>query len=317
MSVEILDKTNLRAPRIILIDENYCLNNSFDIIQTNFKTLLDGLNQTEDDFYARTVIDRYNKNKVKYQNFLTYVTQFSANWMDTVKTYETYKNVWDNVNMALEVAYPTIIDIQQWGSYSNYRIVENTGTSYIHIQNILQWANSKFVNQNYQMYQKMNVKVYFYQKKQNTFLFDAKYKENCEVSGGSIEICCDGCSGKFDYGHKGCNKSIVKGRTTCANMFDWCPVREGSGNFGSKVTGFAKEKGGKASKSNIKVQKDIISTSQCASGNCRGWGRGFNAGNWSGQELKLNGSLSGDDIILLGYQNVILNLNQTTLKWQR
>ena len=67
MSVEILDKTNTKTPRVILIDENFCLNDSFDIIQTNFKTLLDGLNQMGDSFYAQTVINRYNKNKVKYQ----------------------------------------------------------------------------------------------------------------------------------------------------------------------------------------------------------------------------------------------------------
>ena len=301
MSVEILDKTNTKTPRVILIDENFCLNDSFDIIQTNFKTLLDGLNQIGDSFYAQTVINRYNKNKVKYQEFLTYVTQFSGNWVSATQTYEKYKNVWNNINTPLEVVYPTVININHWGTYENGIITENTAVSLIHIRNMLEWINSRYPISLYGLYKKINVRFYVCGIVEDEFNFKVAYKENCQPGGGG-RVCCDGCAPSAAYGSKGCNQSIVNGNRQCANMYDWCPGR-------GRVSGFV---GGVE-----EVRRGYVDSKDCADGSCQGWGYGYNSSNWKGEDLTLEGRLSGSDNRLLGQQIIKLTLDEAAGKWKR
>jgi hypothetical protein len=301
MSVEILDKTNTKAPRVILIDENYCLNDSFDIIQTNFKGLLDSLNQIDNKFFAQTVINRYNRNKSKYQNFLTYVTQFSGNWTDASQTYDKYRNVWNNIYTPLEIVYPSILSLGNWGSYSNGIITENTTVSLINIRQMLEWVNTNYPVHLYGLYKKINVRVYIYDLINDDFNFGVTYKEDCAPRGASGKVCCAGCA-ITHYGNKGCNKSIVNGNQQCANMYDWCP---GRGN----VTGFAEGQ--------VQASRSTSSSNQCAEGSCSGWGLGYNATTWKGEDMNLTGKLTGQDKRLIGHQIINLTLNQNTGKWTR
>jgi hypothetical protein len=310
MSVEILDKTNTKAPRVILIDENYCLNDSFDIIQTNFETLIDALNQIEDSFYAQTVINRYNKNKTKYLEFLTYVSQFSGNWVNAVQTYEKHKNVWNNIYTPLEIVYPAIIDIKTWGSYEDSIITENTAVSLLHINNVLEWVNSRYPIQLYGLYKKINVRVYIYGIVEDNFNFGVSYTENCIPSGGGGRVCCDGCPPSSSYGNKACNHSIVNGVGTCANMYDWCPGRD-------RVQGFSSSHHGNSRDEQTITAKGYANSVNCADGNCQGWGYGYNSNNWKGQQLDLNGRLTGNDNRMLGYQVVKLVFNENLGKWVR
>ena len=144
MSVQILDKSNTKSPNMILIDENYCLNDSFDIIQQNFKFLIESLNNLDgDNLYAQTVINRYNKNKIKYQQFLTLVSQFSANWTEAIRVYERNINIWNNIYTPLEVVYPLIIEITSWGDYVAGVVYENSTISHAIVETMSNWINSK------------------------------------------------------------------------------------------------------------------------------------------------------------------------------
>lgn len=310
MSVQILDKSNSKAPRVMLIDENYCLNDSFDIIQQNFNVLLDSLNSlSNNNVYAQAVLNRYNKNKAKYQQFLTYVSQFSSNWIEATQVYTRNINIWNNIYTPLEVVFPAIVNIGAWGTYNNGNITENSTISQAAVNSMQIWINSKYPVEIYGIYQKLNLRFYLEDVVQDVLNFEAQYLENCDPGGGGT-VCCDGCDFKASYGNKGCNHSIVNGRGQCANMYDWCPGRD-------KVQGFSNTHWGSERNDQVKVPKGFINSKNCADGSCVGWGYGYDTTNWKGQLLKLNGSLTGSDNRLIGAQIINFIIDSTTNKWIR
>lgn len=311
MSVQILDKTNTKAPRVILIDENYCLNDSFDIIQTNFQTLLNALNQLGDTFQGEKIIDRYYKNKEKYQKFLTFVTQFSGNWVSAAGTYKTYKNIWNNLGTPLEIVYPEIIDIGQWGNINtDNTISENVAASLMHTNNILNWVNSRYPVDLYGLYKKINIRIYIQASTVDSFRFKVAYKEMCDPGMGG-KVCCDGCPNVASaYGSHACNHSIVNGHGGCANMYDWCPGRD-------RVQGFSSRHHGNSRDEQVVIAKGYVHSKECADGSCEGWGQGFNKKNWEGKLLEIDSSLSGNDNRIIGTQILKLQLNETNLKWEK
>jgi hypothetical protein len=306
MISELLEINNKKCPDIILIDENYCLNDSFDIMQENFTILLNKLNEADSNSDEREIIiNRYEKGKEKYQKFLTYVNQFSGNWLSAVQTFNTYKDFWRIKNTPLEIVYSGLIDIKQWGSYNKGVISEDTFQSSKTLLNILKWINAKYPYGEYGVYEKLNLNIYIKSDVTDTLDVDVYYDEDCEAGGGKATVCCSGCNNWGGLGHKGCNKSIVNGHKQCANMYDWCPGTSG------RVTGFA---GGGGS-------KGINSSSNCATGSCLGWGEGFNSKNWKPQRLSISHTIKEPDTnytVLLGAVKITLksNYNNTTKRWE-
>lgn len=335
MSVQILNKANTKSPNVILIDENYCLKDSFDIIQTNFKTLIGALNNLgSDNFYAQTVIDRYNKNKIKYQQFLTMVSQFSSNWTDALQTYGKNINIWNNVYTPLEIVYPVIVPVSDWGQYIGTTITENPAISVSKINEMTIWINSKFPPALYDIYKKINMAVYFKGSFGVSLKFDVSYAENCAPASNTSKVCCEICPPRFPS--KGCNHSVIGGRPACANMYDWCP------GSGGNVEGFyagpkldatktvtTKDKNGKkhtkvqevyvSRADQVQVAKGIVyeSAEKCVEGSCKGWGLGYDKAKWTGGLLNVQGSLAENDSRLIGFKTINFVLDLTTNKWIR
>lgn len=305
---ELINVVNYKCPDIILIDENYCLNNSFDIIQNNFKNLLEKVNVSDDIIKEREVIyNRYLKNKEKYDKLLSYVTQFSGNWVIAEQTYNTYKNIWSLKDAPIEVVYPGIVDIENWGVYEEGVITEQTSKSDKVLPLILNWVNSKYPEGLYGVYEKINLRIYFRDFFFDTMKFSASYEENCEAGGGQATVCCTGCTNWSGLGHKGCNKSIINGRKNCGNMYEWCPGTSG------RVTGFA---GGSVTRA-----KGINNSANCATGSCLGWGEDFNKTQWKGKVLEVTQIFKEPDTIdniLLGHQIIKLkrNYQTSTNRWE-
>jgi len=267
-------EANKKCPDIILIDENYCLNDSFDIIQKNFTFLLEKLRSSESSSEESQIIyDRYEDNKEKYQKFLTYVNQFSGNWLAAVQTFNTYKDFWRLKNAPLEVLYPVIIDISQWGTHDKGVIQEDTLKSQQTIEKVLKWANSVFLMKDFGIYENLNIRVYISATRSSSLEFKCYYDEECEAAGGSARICCEGCNSWSYLGYKGCNKSVVKGHQQCANMYEWCPGTSG------KVTGFV---GGTR-----KGNKGITNSESCVEGSCVGWASDSDKNSWRGRRLEI------------------------------
>ena len=301
MSVQILNNSNDKAPRIILIDENYCLNNSFDIIKKNFEVLIGALNTLDsDNVYFDAVLSRYAKNKEKYQNFMSYVVQFSADWVGANETYLRNKNIWNNVYSApLEFVYPTIVDISNWGTYKDGVIREVSTSSSKTAENMVNWVNSKYPPKMFSAYTAINMRFYLDTETTDVLSFEASYSENCNTHGKSQQVCCDShCKPK--YGYRGCNKAIVDGHHQCANVFDWCPgtseIVEGFGGttFVNRYNWMLDDEEGNEIKKSIKTPK------KCQDGSCVGWGQGTNKKKWKNKKLELSGRLTGTDRRMLG-----------------
>ena len=301
MSVQVLNDTNNKAPRIILIDENYCLNNSFDIIKENFDVLIEALNSLdENNVYFDAVLNRYNKNKTKYLEFMSYVVQFSADWIGTNETYIRNKNIWNNVySTPLEFIYPTIIDISDLGTYKDGIITEVSNSSKKTEENVLNWVNSKYPPKLFSAYTAINMRFFVDTETKDELTFSANYTETCDTHGKSRQVCCDQhCKPK--YGYRGCNMAIVDGHKQCANVFDWCP------GTGENVEGFAGHRfGGRGvwlddDDDGNEIKKSIKTAKECKDGSCVGWAKDSNRKKWKNRKLELSGKLSGTDRRLLG-----------------
>jgi len=227
---------------IVLISEDYCLDKSFDIIQKNFDVLTKKLDnkQKEVDLY-KILREKYSKNKQKYEKFLTFVNQFSGNLIDVYYVFEQYRNIWSIINTPMEIVYPTIISLDNWGEFDEKRgILKKTLASQNTEKQILEWTNYKFEYSLYGIYEYLNVRVYVDTTLPFKFSLKAEYDELCLASGGTTTVCCRGCA--FDRENKGCNRMGPNGSHVCGNMYDYCPNARHSTNC---ATGQCRGSGGK------------------------------------------------------------------------
>jgi hypothetical protein len=218
-----MDLLNTSCQDIVLISEDYCLDKSFDIIFKNFDILSSKLEskQKEVDLY-KILKEKYNKNKEKYNKFLTFVDQFSSSLLDVMSAFNTNRDLWSIVNTPMEVIYPTIIYLEDWGTFNQKDGVLTKTTASSNTQkHIEEWINYKFPYGQYGIYEKLNVRIYIQTKIPFTFSFKAEFNEACAASGGTMTICCKPCDMGNDS--KGCNRMGPKGSHVCGNMYDYCP----------------------------------------------------------------------------------------------
>ena len=225
-----MDIVDPNCQDIVLISEDYCLDKSFDIIQKNFEVLTTKLEnkQKEVDLY-KILREKYSKNKQKYEKFLTFVNQFSGNLLDVYYVFEKYRNIWSIINTPMEIVYPSIISLNNWGEFDKKNgILTKTLASQNTQKEILEWTNYKFEYSLYGLYEFLNVRVYIDTSLPFNFSLNAEYDELCLANGGTKTVCCRGCG--FGSDNKGCNRMGPKGTHVCGNMYDYCPSGNHSTN---------------------------------------------------------------------------------------
>jgi hypothetical protein len=281
------DLLNRQCDDIILISENYCLDKSFDILLKNFQFFEQKLNSIDNQNDRINIIkERFNKNKQSYYKLLTFVNQFSASLENVHQTFNRYRDTWQTKNTPLEIIYGELIPITNWGNFN-----QNNGTitrfnNDVNGQNralgvtrqVTDWVNKNFVEEEYGVYNRIDVRIYIKGNVNDTFTFNGRYVEMCNPAGGNTQVCCNGCGALG--GSKGCNRMGPNGRT-CGNMYTYCPA-------------------------------SVFSTN-CVTGTCRGWKANTNKATWQGEELKVTGRIVFADTYLMGYD--ILNYQLINNRW--
>lgn len=167
---------------VYLIDEDLCLGNSYEIINTNFDNLSssqENLSTYSDSWYGLYTI--FSANSSKWLNALYNITTLSAQWESAYATKESYKKYWD---LPIYLVYPDILEYFSY--YANTASYENIFKS---------WITQKFPPNQYIMNQKIDISINLYIIKSFSYSFDRSHTEYCTPATGdsTANVCCGGC----------------------------------------------------------------------------------------------------------------------------
>jgi hypothetical protein len=171
------EKINKACSNIFLIDENICLSDSLDIINTNFTNLSTQINNIE-KYYDRfqSFYTFFENNSSKYFNSYTYLNQFSAKWDSAFETIKTYKNYWDSSPIYL--IYPKLIEFNDWYLYTN--VVKD---------NVVHWIETNFPTKDYCENQIIKISLNLSKAEPFDFDFKKSYEEKCTIYNSSTKRC--------------------------------------------------------------------------------------------------------------------------------
>jgi hypothetical protein len=211
-----LKKINPTCSNVYLIDENACIADSFEYINSNVRTL-------------SANITNLTKNNNDWNNFYTYVSQYSAKIISTtlnaqtidetyLSPYTTMQELSSTWNKGFSLYYPKIIEISKWYNLSgpNNLFTLNCGQDLF----LKDWLNLYFPAKDYVKEQYVNIYVNLYQDYQFTYKFSASFNEDCtpNAGGNATAYCTKGCP---DRRYGGCNHD-EGGRHWCDNAYMYC-----------------------------------------------------------------------------------------------
>jgi hypothetical protein len=189
------EKINKECSNIYLIDHDFCLSDSLNIVNTNFKNLSAQINNIQKYYdMFQSFYTFFESNSSKYFNTLTYVNQFSANWDSAYNTINDYKEKWNSSPIYL--IYPNLIEFDRWYLYTD--AVKD---------NIVHWLETNFPSKDYSKNQKINISLNLTKPEYNTFNFKKSYDEKCTV---------------FNSATKKCEKCNNVSPRTCCVANDYC-----------------------------------------------------------------------------------------------
>jgi len=282
------DLLNTSCQKAILISEDYCLDKSFDIIKENFNVFATDLGATDEQFERFEILkEKYEKNKDKYRKFLTFVSQFSSSLENIQQTYNQYKDIWAAISTPMEIFYPELISIHNWGVFDikTGKITKNNSlVSNNTVTKIENWVNNKFPEQEYGIYKNISVRIYFYIEIPIKYKMNASYNEKCIVGGTSTKVCCGGCG--FG-GFAPCNRMGSSPKDhVCGNMFSRCPGA-------------------------------YYNSSNCATGSCSGWQQNKDKKTWKETNLNISREIIfPNDKFFIGYDKINLSINNNNV-WKK
>jgi len=210
-----LQKINPSCSNVYLIDENACIADSFEYINSNISSL-------------SANVSNLSKNSTKWDNFYTFVSQYSADIISTtlnVKTidetylspYTTMQDLSSTWNKGFSLYYPQIIEIGKWYNLSgpNNLFTLNCGQD-LFLKN---WLNQNFPANSFANNHYIDLFVNLYEDYHFTYKFSASFFEDCiPNSGGGATASCNGCP---DTRYGGCNHD-EGGRHWCDNAYGYC-----------------------------------------------------------------------------------------------
>jgi len=218
-----LSKTDSKCSNIYLIDENMCLGNSLDIIQSNIQTLsanLSAMMVNVDDWY-----DVYSSVYALSAQMLSTIFNTKSIKKAYESTYSTISSVSSTWLKEFSLIYPSMFDFKSW-------YIRNSDER----DGILgSWLQINFPAENYLDNQVVNIFVNLNQNMQFLFYYSRTYTETCAVtktSGGLAT--CKACPDNRAY--QGCN---ITGRG-CTNAWSYCS----STNTDKSIQGVCSSEGG-------------------------------------------------------------------------
>jgi hypothetical protein len=204
--LENLKKTDKVCNNVYLIDERFCLSNSFDIINSNFTNLSSSYQQ------LKNAADHFNQ---LYTYFISNSSTWNIGAINTNSKSSLYNDVY-NLTTSLSatwskefsIFYPQLIEIDDY--YNNLVFYKNL---------IKNWLTFIYPPQKFSLNQKIYVYINLYQINLFTFRFSGSYNEKCRPITPPKQVLCTGnsCGDLF----RGCNLD-ENGRHFCINAYTRC-----------------------------------------------------------------------------------------------
>ena len=182
LSAEAVDNCSI----VYLIDENLCLGNSYEVMNTNFNSI-----SSEQDnlaIYAEKFQQLYtifSMNSGKWLDSLYNIATLSAQWESAYSTKEAYKKYWD---VPIYLVYPEFVEFTNY--YTNTATFDNFFKT---------WLETNFPPNQYILNQKIDLSINLYVIQTFEYNFNGinglYYVENCTPASGnrSATVCCGGC----------------------------------------------------------------------------------------------------------------------------
>lgn len=203
-------KIDENCGNVFLIDENLCLDKSYDIITHNFETQFDNLfslNGTSESF--NSLYSNFSRNSASWITAIDNFQTLSAIWFSAETT---TKNLSANWQKEIHLIYNKIIQLEDYYSPVAMQTYKNQ---------IKDWISTNF-NQHIPNGQIINIDVYLHTTETFTWDYYRQYYENC-VPPNSI-IPTTGC--RCSRPNFSCNKVHVNGAIQnggqCMNAAQFC-----------------------------------------------------------------------------------------------
>jgi hypothetical protein len=209
------DILNSDCLNVFLTDENLCLNNSYQIFNTNWFNLSSSLKTLENDaIWFSNLYKIFDENKLKWQNAYTNVLELSSSWNSAYSTVESLSSKWAN---EIEIIYPNFVDFSDWYlNLSNYKNVT-----------IKNWLDNNFPSKFYSDSVTFRISINLQRTQNFEFKFERNYQEECFASSTTL-IRCSRCrlpKKKCNYTESGKKKS---NNVPSCNFCNLCDIRGSS-----------------------------------------------------------------------------------------
>lgn len=203
-----LNKIQDTCSNVYLIDENLCLSNSYQILNTNFQTLSDALVRL--DFYGNYFSEVYTifaANSARWSRSLSNWETLSAKWLDAETTVKSVSSSWQK---PVTIIYNKILDLVTY--FSNEASQKNT---------IRNWLNSN-IRQYISEGQELHLNLYLSHSFEFNWNYFKRYYENCVPPRSGISGSCP------SPGLRGwnCNKTVAPRVRGCADAAAQCNFPE-------------------------------------------------------------------------------------------
>lgn len=216
--MNIVAKTNPNCSNVFFIDENLCIGNTLNLINSNVKSLssieisLDNQQQGWLSLY-NTFVNYRDSIVTAYSNMVTY----SATWVDFSSTVANLSGDW---NKPFTIFYPQMIKTSTWnGNNKSY------WKKYFS-----DWLGNNFSSDNYPQKQKITVGIYIWDAVPVPYSFSRTLNESCTPNCQGQILGCNSANCQTPY--QGCNhhggKAGVKG---CDNVFSYCTTKTNQAGY--------------------------------------------------------------------------------------
>lgn len=201
-----LDKIQNTCSNVYLIDENLCLSNSYQILNTNFQTLSNALvNLDAYGNYFSSIFTLFAANSSRWNRSISNWETLSGVWMDSESKVKSLSSTWQT---NATVIYSKILSVVNYYA--------NPNSSQTAIRN---WLNANFINY-ISDNQEIHVNVYLSHSFGFTWRYVKQYYENCIPPQ-------TGTTGRCPVPRLpgwGCNRTVAAGRAYggCQNATSFC-----------------------------------------------------------------------------------------------
>jgi hypothetical protein len=188
-----LNKIEETCSNVYLIDENLCLSNSYQILNSNFQTLSNALVELDSyGNYFNNIFTIFSSNSARWNKSISNWESLSAKWLDSETTVKSLSSSWQK---PVTIIYSRILDLVAYflNESSQKNIIRN-------------WLNSN-IRQYIAEQQEVHVDLYLSHSFAFTWRYFKKYYENCIPLNTGIKGSCPVPS----LPRWGCNRVVAAG----------------------------------------------------------------------------------------------------------